>query len=70
MPERSDNYTDLTPHHRRKPSKIEKKAQKWAEEKGITDTNLIEAFIEGYTKCEDENKGKLFTIEEIKEIMN
>ncbi len=70
MPERSDNYTDLTPYHRRKPSKIEKKAQKWAEEKGITDTNLIEAFIEGYTKCEDENKGKLFTIEEIKEIIN
>jgi hypothetical protein len=36
-----------------------------AEEKGITDTNVIEAFIEGYTKCEKDNKGKLFTIEEI-----
>ena len=70
MPERSDNYTDLTPYHRRKPSKIEKKAQKWAEEKRITDKNIIEAFIEGYTKCENDNKGKLFTIEEIKEIIN
>ena len=70
MPERSDNYTDLIPYHRRKPSMIEKKAQKWAEEKGITDTNLIRAFIEGWTKCENDNKGKLFTIEEIKEIIN
>ena len=70
MPERSDNYTDLTPYHRRKPSKIEKKAEKWASERGITDTNVIEAFIEGYTKCEKDNKGKLFTIEEIKEIIN
>lgn len=70
MPERTDKYTDLTPYHRRKPSKIEKKAEKWASERGITDTNVIEAFIEGYTKCEKDNKGKLFTIEEIKEIIN
>ena len=70
MPERSDKYTDLTPYHRRKPSKIEKKTAKWASEKEITDTNVIEAFIEGYTQCENDNKGKIYTIEDIKEISN
>ena len=70
MPERSDNYTDLTPYHRRKSSKIEMKAAKWASENEITDKNVIEAFISGYTQCEKDNEGKLYTIEEIKEIMN
>ena len=70
MPERTDKYTDLTPYHRRKPSKIEKKADKWSSEKGITDTNVIEAFIEGYTKCQKDNEGKIYTIEDIKEISN
>lgn len=70
MPERSDNYTDLIPYHRRKPSKIEMIAAKWAFENEITDKNVIEAYIKGYTQCENDNKGKLYTIEEIKEIMN
>ena len=70
MPEISDNSTDLTPYHRRKPSKIEKKADKWASVNEITDKNVIEAYIKGYTQCENDNKGKLYTIEEIKEIIN
>jgi hypothetical protein len=53
-----------------KPSKIEKKAIKWAKQMGITDSKVIEAFISGYTQCEKDNEGKLYTIEEIKEIMN
>lgn len=59
MPERTDKYTDLIPHHRRKSSNIEKKTSKWTSEKGITDTNIIEAFIEDYTQYENDNKGKL-----------
>ena len=70
MPERTDKYNDLTPYHRRKPSMIEKKAAKWASENEITDKNIIEAYIKGYTQCENDNKGKLYTIEEIKEILN
>ena len=70
MPERSDNYTDLIPHHRRKPSKIEEKAVKWAKEMEISDIKVIDAFISGYTQCEKDNKDKLYTLEEIKEILN
>ena len=69
MPERTDNYKDLTPHHRKPKSKMKKIAEKWATDNNITLTDsLFKAFEGGWNSYKESTN--LYTIEEIKEIMN
>jgi hypothetical protein len=69
MPERSDNYKDLTPHHRKPKSKIRRLAEEWATENNITLTDsLFKAFEAGWNSYK--NNSDLYTLEDIKQIMN
>ena len=82
MPERSDNYVDLVPHHRRKGNDFSNDAE-LAFKDYIADvttkyfTNkeqyfmraLKDAYISGWNQHKYVS-GKMYTIEEVKEIVN
>ena len=65
MPERTDKYEDLTPHHRRHKSEAELAFEGFiATHK---DPTLKDAFIAGWNEARQE---KMYSLEEIKEIIN
>jgi len=67
MPERTDNFENLTPYHRREINDVEKEAYKWCSKNNITPTNeIIKAFKAG----QKWNRDNFYTIEDIKEIIN
>ena len=69
MPERSDNYDDLKPYHRKPKSKMRKLAEKWATDNNIKLTDSLFKAFEGGWNSYKENSN-LYTIDEIKEIIN
>ena len=70
MPERSDKYDDLIPHHRRdKPlTDVEKAFEEYMELAGHN-TSIKAAYISGWNQHKYLSK-KLYTIEEVKDIIN
>ena len=73
MPERSDNYVDLVPHHRRKenefPNDVELAFKDYMELTEHTNPTLKDAYISGWNQHRYVS-GKMYTIEEVKEIVN
>jgi|LauGreDrversion4_2_1035121.scaffolds.fasta_scaffold12614_12 hypothetical protein len=69
MPERSDNYEDLVPYHRRNKSDVELAFDDYIELVGHTNPTLMEAYISGWNQHKYLS-GKMYTIEEVKEIVN
>jgi hypothetical protein len=86
MPERSDNYVDLVPHHRRKGNDFSNDAE-LAFKDYIADVTTVkdlkyftnkeqyftralkDAYISGWNQHKYVS-GKMYTIEEVKEIVN
>lgn len=67
MPERTDKYESLVPHHRRKKSEADKAFDEYiAEHPGAT---AKEVFISGWEKYQAKCKN-LYSIEDIKNIIN
>lgn len=73
MPERSDKYEDLIPHQRReideKLTEAEKAFEEYMELAGHTNPTLKAAYISGWNQHRA-NSDKLYSIEEVKEIIN
>jgi len=73
MPERSDKYEDLVPHHRRVVdenfTKAEKAFEDYMELAGHTNPTLKDAYISGWNQHQSVSK-KLYTLDEVKEIVN
>lgn len=67
MPERSDNFKNLTPHHRKEITGVEKEAYKWCSKNNINPTkDIIKAFKAG----QKWNRDNFYTLDDIKEIIN
>lgn len=65
MPERTDKYEDLVPHHRRAKSEAEKAFDEFiAANENATPR---QAFIHAWNEARQE---KMYSLEEIKEIIN
>ncbi len=73
MPERSDKYEDLIPHQRREIdenlTEAEKAFEEYMELAGHTNPTLKAAYISGWNQHRS-NSSKLYSIEEVKEIIN
>ncbi len=75
MPERSDKYEDLVPHHRRTENEFQNDAE-LAFNDYIADRNTVEdlrALKDAYISGWNQHKylsGKMYTIDEVKEIIN
>jgi hypothetical protein len=73
MPERTDKYEDLVPHHRRIIDEnfinAEKAFDDYMELAGHTNPTLKAAYISGWNQHKYVS-GKMYTIEEVKEIVN
>jgi hypothetical protein len=72
MPERSDKYENLIPHHRKEPgflTEAEKAFEDYMELAGHTNPTLKEAYISGWNQHKYVSK-KLYTLDEVKEIIN
>jgi len=71
MPERSDKYEDLVPHHRKPADEnlimAEKAFEDYMELAGHSNPTLKEAYISGWNQHRCVSK-KMYTIEDIKEI--
>jgi len=73
MPERSDKYNDLVPYHRKDVDENLERAEKAFEDymdlAGHSNPSLKEAYISGWNQHRYVSK-KLYTLEEVKEIVN
>jgi hypothetical protein len=73
MPERSDEYKNLIPYHRRAVdenfAKAEESFNEYMELAGQTNPTLKEVYISGWNQHRYVSK-KLYTLEEVKEIIN
>lgn len=73
MPERLDKYEDLVPYHRRAVDENLTKAElafnEYMELAGHTNPTLKDAYISGWNQHRSVSK-KLYTLDEVKEIVN
>jgi hypothetical protein len=73
MPERLDKYEDLIPHHRRTIDenfeRAEKEFQDYMELTAHTNPTLKDAYISGWNQHKYISR-KMYTIDEVKEIIN
>ena len=73
MPERTDKYEDLVPHHRRTVDEnfinAEKAFDDYMELAGHANPTLKDAYISGWNQHRSVSK-KLYTLDDVKEIVN
>lgn len=67
MPERSDKWEDLVPHHRRPKTDAEAAYEDFIAENGSP--TIMEAFVAGWESHKSKTD-KMYSIEEIKQILN
>ncbi len=67
MPERSDKWVDLVPHHRRPKTDAEEAFEEYISKNGIP--TAMEAFAAGW-EAHQSRTDKMYSIEEIKQILN